>query len=558
VHVRRFDHDRSRGGRRAPIAVLAAAALVVAGCGGGHKKGSTATTAPTTTRSSTAAATPPKPIATVNATTAGAHGPDPFQVTIYDLRRAGSFLVLDFGVQCLNASGGCDLSYAFAPGYKPTAEIQYDEFSVAGIGLVDPTNLKEYLPVRDGQLRPYVSVLSPGSGSLDDSLIHLAWVRYPLPPAGTTSLDVAFPDGGPLVENVPITAGAGPTAAGHLQPAQPAPFAQPPTSTNASGLTLPVENLIASSGNATGSDSESPGQAQITLRSDVLFHFAKSNLTPKARTILRSVAQQIKARARGPVQITGYTDSIGTDAVNIPLSQARARSVVSALTPLTPGITYNAEGKGSADPVAPNTKPDGSDNPAGRALNRRVTIVFAATAVRPTPPAPAAPAAGGPAAQAGSMTFKPSSVSSNTYTVSNAALYRSGNLLALTMTLACASVQGDQSCFPEADLAGIATVPPEPVFGGEAGSQNNAAQALFSLSAFYLLDPATGAEYVPVRRTDAVPLTTFVVQSIPVGTGYRVWLYFSAPPASTTSLTLLSPGGNAKLGPISISSAPAP
>ena len=28
------------------------------------------------------------------------------------------------------------------------------------------------------------------------------------------------------------------------------------------------------------------------------------------------------------------------------------------------------------DPVAPNTKPDGSDNPAGRAKNRRVEIVI--------------------------------------------------------------------------------------------------------------------------------------------------------------------------------------
>jgi outer membrane protein OmpA-like peptidoglycan-associated protein len=31
---------------------------------------------------------------------------------------------------------------------------------------------------------------------------------------------------------------------------------------------------------------------------------------------------------------------------------------------------------GKADPVAPNTKPDGSDNPDGRRLNRRVTISF--------------------------------------------------------------------------------------------------------------------------------------------------------------------------------------
>ena len=84
------------------------------------------------------------------------------------------------------------------------------------------------------------------------------------------------------------------------------------------------------------------------------------------------------------MQVTGYTDSIGTPSVNGPLSQARAQSVVSALTPLTPGINYQAAGKGDADPVAPNSFPNGQDNPAGRALNRRVTIVFAVK--KPTPP----------------------------------------------------------------------------------------------------------------------------------------------------------------------------
>ena len=36
-----------------------------------------------------------------------------------------------------------------------------------------------------------------------------------------------------------------------------------------------------------------------------------------------------------------------------------------------------AVGYGEADPVAANTNPDGSDNPCGRALNRRVEIHYA-------------------------------------------------------------------------------------------------------------------------------------------------------------------------------------
>jgi outer membrane protein OmpA-like peptidoglycan-associated protein len=38
------------------------------------------------------------------------------------------------------------------------------------------------------------------------------------------------------------------------------------------------------------------------------------------------------------------------------------------------GIQFQTKGYGESKPVAPNTKPDGSDNPEGRAQNRRVEI----------------------------------------------------------------------------------------------------------------------------------------------------------------------------------------
>ena len=40
--------------------------------------------------------------------------------------------------------------------------------------------------------------------------------------------------------------------------------------------------------------------------------------------------------------------------------------------------TMNATGYGESKPVAPNENADGSDNPAGRALNRRVEIFIPA------------------------------------------------------------------------------------------------------------------------------------------------------------------------------------
>jgi outer membrane protein OmpA-like peptidoglycan-associated protein len=67
-----------------------------------------------------------------------------------------------------------------------------------------------------------------------------------------------------------------------------------------------------------------------------------------------------------------HTDSKGTDAYNLKLSQKRAESVVKYL--LSKGIApgrLKAKGYGETMPVVPNSNPDGTDNPLGRAKNRR-------------------------------------------------------------------------------------------------------------------------------------------------------------------------------------------
>jgi outer membrane protein OmpA-like peptidoglycan-associated protein len=159
-----------------------------------------------------------------------------------------------------------------------------------------------------------------------------------------------------------------------------APFDRPRHSTDATGLTLTIRDLVFTVDSLDNSENRTQGGAvtAISLGTDVLFAFGKSNLTPAAAQLLHQTASEISARAHGPVTITGYTDSIGTDAVNLPLSQARAAAVLAALQPLvtTPGISFSATGKGAAEPVAPNANPDGTDNPRGRAKNRRVTIHY--------------------------------------------------------------------------------------------------------------------------------------------------------------------------------------
>jgi OmpA-OmpF porin, OOP family len=72
------------------------------------------------------------------------------------------------------------------------------------------------------------------------------------------------------------------------------------------------------------------------------------------------------------VEIQSHTDSKGNDLYNQKLSQKRAESVVNYL--MSKGISKRRlvpKGYGESKPIAPNDKPDGSDNPEGRAKNRR-------------------------------------------------------------------------------------------------------------------------------------------------------------------------------------------
>ena len=110
---------------------------------------------------------------------------------------------------------------------------------------------------------------------------------------------------------------------------------------------------------------------------DILFAFDSSTLSPDAQAVLGGVVTQLQRKHSGSVTILGYTDSIGTMAYNLGLSQRRAAAVQAYLQAKGPGLTYHAKGLGEADPVAPNTLPNGKDNPAGRQQNRRVVISYA-------------------------------------------------------------------------------------------------------------------------------------------------------------------------------------
>ncbi|WP_238480134.1 OmpA family protein [Eikenella glucosivorans] len=116
----------------------------------------------------------------------------------------------------------------------------------------------------------------------------------------------------------------------------------------------------------------------VNLSSDVLFDFGQAGLKPEADAALEKVAAMINERgAAAKVTIVGYTDAKGSAEYNRRLSVSRAQSVKDWLVRHGVKQAIAVEGKGAADPVAPNAKPDGSDNPEGRAQNRRVEILIA-------------------------------------------------------------------------------------------------------------------------------------------------------------------------------------
>ena len=109
----------------------------------------------------------------------------------------------------------------------------------------------------------------------------------------------------------------------------------------------------------------------ITLSGQVLFVTGKAELLPSAQDQLTLVAKALQDQGEiRPIVVEGYTDSVGSEANNMKLSQDRANAVRSFLVSKgLPSDKLSAVGKGKSNPVASNDTAD------GRANNRRVEIV---------------------------------------------------------------------------------------------------------------------------------------------------------------------------------------
>ena len=113
-------------------------------------------------------------------------------------------------------------------------------------------------------------------------------------------------------------------------------------------------------------------QIRLVMPSNVTFGADRSDIQAGFYQVLASVAKVFDEFKNTQVQISGHTDSQGSDEYNLRLSEQRAGSVANFL--MTQGVgaeRIQTYGYGERYPVASNA------TAAGRAANRRVTIEIA-------------------------------------------------------------------------------------------------------------------------------------------------------------------------------------
>lgn len=118
---------------------------------------------------------------------------------------------------------------------------------------------------------------------------------------------------------------------------------------------------------------------RLVMPADRLFASpADTALDDEAANYLAPLGQLVAAVHPHEIVVAGHTDSLGDDDANLALSKERARAVAAWLAARAPKHPPRIveQGYGRTRPVAPNHNADGSDNPAGRASNRRIEILL--------------------------------------------------------------------------------------------------------------------------------------------------------------------------------------
>jgi outer membrane protein OmpA-like peptidoglycan-associated protein len=127
----------------------------------------------------------------------------------------------------------------------------------------------------------------------------------------------------------------------------------------------------------TGIDvSKTPdNRLKLNIPADAGFDVGRDDIKPALSGVLTRFAATMNEHAVTTVSIVGHTDNTGSDAINNPLSIARANATRDFL--MARGVAGNriaTAGRGEREPIASN------DTDSGRAQNRRVEIYIAEAA----------------------------------------------------------------------------------------------------------------------------------------------------------------------------------
>ncbi len=125
---------------------------------------------------------------------------------------------------------------------------------------------------------------------------------------------------------------------------------------------------------------------KIFVLENIYYDFNKYDINPAAARELDKLAQILIDNPEIKIELSSHTDSVDTEEYNMWLSQKRAESAVNYL--IRKGISPDrmiAKGYGESRPIARNTNPDGTDNPEGRAKNRRTEFKILEVGVLPKP-----------------------------------------------------------------------------------------------------------------------------------------------------------------------------
>ncbi len=158
------------------------------------------------------------------------------------------------------------------------------------------------------------------------------------------------------------------------------------TATPTPSATVPAGEKVSIIRDDVGIEREPEVAPMAPLELTISFPDGGADLTDDAKARLDEILATNQIKAGGAITLGGHTDSAGLDSANLRASKKRADAVRDWL--VDHGVDkerIEVIAFGEQNPTAPNAKPDGTPDEAGRAKNRRVEMTVAVP--EGTPPA---------------------------------------------------------------------------------------------------------------------------------------------------------------------------